>query len=142
MSDLEQARALLEMARKDLTALGGMDDTSTFAEEVFGLHAQQSAEKALKAWIAALGKQYQRTHDLTLLLETLRGLGQEVGPWEALVEFNLFAVQFRYEAYDVEDEPLDRTAATARLRALVELVADVLRRDAGKHGEDAAGETE
>ncbi len=32
-----------------------MEDTSTFAEEIFGLHVQQGAEKALKAWIAALG---------------------------------------------------------------------------------------
>ena len=133
MSDLEQARALLGMARKDLTALGGMDDTTTFVEEIFGLHVQQGAEKALKAWIAALGKRYPRTHDLTLLLETLRGGGQDVGPWEALVEYNLFAVQFRYEAYDADDEPLDRPAATARLRALVELVAEVLGTVTGEH---------
>ena len=136
MSDLEQARVLLEMARKDLTALGGMADASTFAEEVFGLHVQQGAEKALKAWIAASGSRYPRTHDLTLLLEKLRGSDQDVRPWEAFVEYNLFAVQFRYEAYDEDDDPLDRASATALLRDLVERVAGVL----GPRAEELADE--
>ncbi len=47
MSDLEQARVMLLMAQKDLKALKGMLDVETFAEEVFGFHAQQASEKAL-----------------------------------------------------------------------------------------------
>lgn len=37
---------------KDLRALQGMSDPDVFADEVFGFHAQQAAEKALKAWLA------------------------------------------------------------------------------------------
>jgi HEPN domain-containing protein len=56
MSELKHARALLAMAEKDLKALQGMGDATTFADEIFGFHAQQSVEKTLKAWIAALGQ--------------------------------------------------------------------------------------
>ena len=58
MNERENAAALLAMAEKDLRALSGMKDPEVFAEEVFGFHAQQAAEKALKAWIAALGQEY------------------------------------------------------------------------------------
>jgi len=61
MKDTEQARILLSMA-EDLNALRGMEDQEVFAEEIFGFHAQQVAEKALKAWLAWLGVQYSKTH--------------------------------------------------------------------------------
>lgn len=51
MSDLEHGRELLEMARSDLNALRGMVDPASpyFSDEVFGFHAQQAAEKSMKA---------------------------------------------------------------------------------------------
>jgi HEPN domain-containing protein len=55
MSDLDHARQMLGIAKRDLKALGGMLDSDVFAYEIFGFHAQQTAEKALKAWISALG---------------------------------------------------------------------------------------
>jgi len=55
MSDLDHARQMLVIAKRDLKALGGMLDSDVFAYEIFGFHAQQTAEKALKAWISALG---------------------------------------------------------------------------------------
>jgi len=47
----EHAHALLEMARKDVRALTGMTDPEVFADEIFGFHAQQAIEKALKAGV-------------------------------------------------------------------------------------------
>ena len=35
-----------------------MDDADVFADQVFGFHAQQAAEKLLKAWLALLGEVY------------------------------------------------------------------------------------
>jgi len=58
MPDLDHARQVLAIARRDLKALGGMFDADIFAYEIFGFHAQQTAEKALKAWIAARGGNY------------------------------------------------------------------------------------
>jgi len=65
MSDLDHARSLLTMARADLNALKGMlrQDEDYFSDEIFGFHAQQAAEKILKARIASLEGSYSRTHD-------------------------------------------------------------------------------
>lgn len=54
-SDRDHALQLLQMARKDHQAICRMLDQEFFSEEVFGFHAQQSIEKALKAWITAKG---------------------------------------------------------------------------------------
>ncbi len=52
MRDIKQARALQRMAHKDFAALKGMaQDVITFADEIFGFHAQQAAEKGLKAFL-------------------------------------------------------------------------------------------
>ena len=63
MSDPMQARALLEAAERDVSALRGVDDTVMFADEIFGFHVQQAAEKLLKAWLALLGEIYPLSHD-------------------------------------------------------------------------------
>jgi len=73
------------MASKDLRALSGMTDPGVFAEEIFGFHAQQAIEKALKAWLAWLDVEYPRTHDLSLLLSLLRERGADTAPFEDLI---------------------------------------------------------
>lgn len=126
MADSDEALHLLAAARKDWRALTGMADPSVFADEVFGFHAQQAVEKALKAWLAALGVEYPRTHDLSLLLEGLREDGQPVGPFDGLVEFNPYAVQFRYEAFDELGSPLDRGAVVGGIQKLLHAVDRVI----------------
>lgn len=64
MVDFEHALLLLNMGRKDLSALRGMRNLDVFAEEIFGFHVQQAAEKILKAWIALTGETVPRTHVL------------------------------------------------------------------------------
>lgn len=97
MCDLDHARQMLDIARRDLKALGGMLDADIFAYEIFGFHAQQTAEKALKAWISALGGSYGFTHDLGLLLNTLKNLGADCSRFAELPDFTIFAVHFRYD---------------------------------------------
>jgi hypothetical protein len=75
-SDIEHARALLEMAKRDHRALSRMLDSQDFAEEIFGFHAQQVVEKALKAWIAAKALAYPKSHDLTALTKILERSGE------------------------------------------------------------------
>jgi HEPN domain-containing protein len=126
MIDLDGARRLLGMARKDLQALQGMTDSATFADEIFGFHAQQSMEKSLKAWLAVRGVEYPKTHDLRALLALLTEHGIDVQDLWDLVEYNLFAVQFRYEAFDLFEEVLDREAVIRRVVALVQRVERVV----------------
>ena len=97
MSDVKQARELVEAAGRDISALRGMSNPDVFADEIFGLHTQQAAEKLLKAWIAMLGEVYPLTHNLELLLGILQERGGSVEDHQPLVEYTPFAGRIRYE---------------------------------------------
>ncbi len=133
MNDRDHARELLSMAEKDLRALGGMTDTETFDEEVFGFHAQQAAEKTLKAWIAVRGEEYPLTHSIATLVAKLEEIGCDVGCYWDLTKYNAFAVQLRYEASDPDEPPLDRRATIVAVRALFDRVRAVVE-NANKSG--------
>ena len=126
MSAIEHARTLNRMAGKDLKALKAMGDVDAFDDEIFGFHAQQAVEKSLKAWIAALGGTFGFTHDLRILLLTLRGLGCEIEPLKDLVRLNVYAVQLRYEPVESLFGGIDRPAVFARVEALHEKVEKIL----------------
>ena len=122
MRDLKQARVLLMSAERDISALHGMADVAVFADEIFGFHAQQAAEKLLKAWLALLGETYPTTHDLARLVAMLRERGVEATRFNELVEYTPFAVQFRYAPGDLSARPLDRDTAIERVEALLKEV--------------------
>jgi HEPN domain-containing protein len=122
MKETDLARQLLSSAEKDLKAIKAMADPSVFADEVFGFHAQQAIEKTLKAWITLLGQEYPFVHDVDALLNRLEKLGCDVGTLRGLVELNAFAVQFRYEAFEAQDEPLDRPAVVSAVDGLFQKV--------------------
>jgi HEPN domain-containing protein len=119
MDDRDEAKRLLSAAQKDLTALRSMTDSSAFAEEIFGFHAQQAIEKSLKAWLAIIGEQYPRTHDVSLLLALLKEHGEHIEVFNDLIEFNPFAVEFRYEAFEDLGEPLERDMVITRVADMV-----------------------
>ena len=119
MNDPEEAERYLRMARKNAAALRAMLDPDDFAAEIFGFHAQQAAEKAIKAWLALIGAPFPRTHDLRFLLLRLEESGLDVGTHWDLVDLNSFAVQFRYEAFDLSGETLDRESVLQRIEALL-----------------------
>ena len=132
MRDPDYARLLLGMARKDLRALESMLDPDVFAEEIFGFHAQQAAEKSIKGWLTLIGRSYPRTHDLGALLELLEVPRESVPSvaWE-LVELTDFAVQLRYESFEYDDEPLDRPSVVRQVGILVERVEELLNEATG-----------
>ena len=66
MSDIEEAHALADAAKRDICALRGKSDTKVFADEIFGFHVQQAAEKLLKAWHALPGETYPHSHDIAV----------------------------------------------------------------------------
>ena len=127
MKETDLARSLLSSAEKDLKAIRNMTDADSFADEVFGFHAQQAVEKTLKAWIALLGGEYPFIHDLDALLNALEKLGADVDTLRDLVELNAFAVQSRYEALESPDEPLDRRSVTIEAMNLFRKVSALLK---------------
>lgn len=125
MKNLEQARLLLDVVRRDMSALRLMANVADFPDEIFGFHVQQAAEKNLKAWLSLLGETYPPTHDLAWLLKKLETLDTKAVRFGALVEYNSYAVQFRYTT-GPDVGPLDRVAALRLLEELMESVQKML----------------
>ena len=125
-SDKDHALLMLEMAKLDHQALTHMLDAKSFSEEIFGFHAQQSIEKGLKAWIANKGLEYPKSHDVSVLLRILQDHGEDLSGFSRLEDYTIFAVQYRYEAYDKSEEPLDRPEVINVTGALLARVTSVL----------------
>lgn len=120
MSRQRHIEVLLAKAGQDDVALRALLDHPDVAVEVFGFHAQQAAEKLLKAAIKACGADYPLTHRLTDLLDLLADLGVPVpAEFDALKELTPFAVEFRYDVLPpaVQDD-LDRPVCLRRLERL------------------------
>jgi HEPN domain-containing protein len=110
--DLEEAQLLLRKAQEDADAVSKLAADGDMADAIVGFHAQQAAEKAMKAVLVASGDDFPWTHDLRHLIERLSDLGSPLptslhdirvlGPW---------AVEFRYG--ETIDDPLDREQAIA-----------------------------
>ena len=98
MNEIDDARAMLLMAEKNLRALKGMGDATVFDDEIFGFHVQQAIEKSLKAWIIAIGVAFPFIHNLARLLAILEESGCDVESFWNLVEYTAYAVNFRYDA--------------------------------------------
>mgnify|MGYP003394235948 FL=1 len=128
MSDLEHGRELLEMARADLNALKGMlnSDHPYFSDEIFGFHAQQAAEKSMKARLAVLGVEYPKRHDLMVFINLLQNAGEDVVGLSDLVDLNPFGVQYRYESLPDDDDHLDRVELLGKIEHLFSRIEKLL----------------
>lgn len=132
MSDGKCASKLLLAAERDFTALRGMMDTTVFADEVFGFHVQQAAEKALKAWIALLGHRYPMTHDLKRLVDLLKIQEPRAADFASLNEYTPYAVEFRYDPDEVRTFPVDRAQAQREVEELLTEVRRVAEAECGE----------
>ncbi len=91
--------------------------------DLVGFHAQQAAEKALKALLVRYGIRIDKTHDIGTLLTQAEpvapGLAQTLRQAE---ELTAHAVASRYPG---QEPPLDREEATARLSVGQEVLTHV-----------------
>lgn len=87
---LQRARSDLQLGRAALRARGVMPEDACF-------HAQQCAEKALKALLLHLEIAFPKTHAIEVLLDLLKVQGMNIpsGVDEAF-ELSEYAVQTRY----------------------------------------------
>ena len=118
--DGRYAKTILAAAERDLLTVQSMSDSAPV--ESVGFHLQQAAEKALKAWLAAIGETYPLTHNLDTLLGLLSDNGVETGAFEDLSDLTPYAVEFRYD--EAGDAALDMTAMRTTVQTLL---ADVRR---------------
>lgn len=99
---LQRARSDLRLGRAALSARGVLPEDAAF-------HAQQCAEKALKALLLHRGISFPKTHAIEVLLDLLKAQGTSVpkGVDEAF-ELSEYAVQTRYPG---EWEPVTKVEA-------------------------------
>lgn len=127
-SDKDHALLLLEMAHKDHTAVRNMLDAGKFPEEIFGFHAQQAIEKALKAWVAAKSLSYPKSHDVSRLIAILEQAGEDLTRFPHLEDYTVYAVQYRYEAYDEDEDEIQRDEVIGKTESLLAHVQEVISR--------------
>lgn len=114
---LDLARVLLARAVDDETLVRKVCSDADVADSIVGFHAQQAAEKLIKAVLAARGVAFVKSHALSYLI----GLVEEndIEAPDELSEADVlspWAVEFRYEG---EDPPaLDRSAALGLVEQL------------------------
>lgn len=116
--ELEEARLLLRKAREDADAVEKLASDRAIADSVVGFHAQQAAEKAMKAVLASRGDEFPWTHDLRHLMDRLEGVAMPLP--DSLREIRAlapWAVEFRYG--ETIDDPLDREQALMLARDVI-----------------------
>ena len=105
----------LRYARSDL-AFASLDVGPGMLLETMGFHAQQAAEKAIKAVLVhASGTEPPRTHDIGYLLLQVAPSDRPDRP-EDIARLTRFAVTFRYpdDIGEMEEEERDEAVALAR----------------------------
>jgi HEPN domain-containing protein len=114
----EEALRLLRLAQRDRETFDLLLPLTKASLAALGFHAQQAAEKALKAVGVLLGLEMPRTHDLAALGQVILDKG-EVLPLtvDQLRGLNPFAVEYRYD-----DELIPKTSR----EALAEMLAAVM----------------
>lgn len=71
-------------------------DDPEVADEIVGFHAQQAAEKALKAMLERRSIDYPYTHDLARLLKLLEGPGGAPATRDDMLALTPWATESRY----------------------------------------------
>jgi HEPN domain-containing protein len=124
-SDLEEAKLLLRKACEDASAVEKLASDHEVADSVIGFHAQQAAEKAIKAVLASRGDEFPWTHDLRHLMDRLDAIERSLP--DTLLDVRTlapWAVEFRYG--ETIDDPLDRVLALTLTRDVVAWASMVL----------------
>jgi HEPN domain-containing protein len=105
------ARLFFRMADEDLAAYRVLAAAPSAADAPTGFHAQQAAEKYLKAALAVRAVEFRRTHNLAVLVDLVRQHGVPEPPEaEALGELTPYAVLLRYDRYATGSLDRERTA--------------------------------
>ena len=98
----DEARQLMTAAERDRLSFHLLLETGRAPNETLGFLAQQACEKYLKALLALVGAQFDRSHDLDYLARLAIRTGIDLPvETERLRALNPYAVALRYEGTDV-----------------------------------------
>lgn len=127
---IEEALLSLRLADRDIKAFEVLSDAPGVHLSVACFHAQQAAEKSLKAALFAQEIEFGRTHDLVKLAQLIRSRGIVVPVSDSqLRRLNPFAVTFRYDEADIETMAREDAAKLVRsTRAWAERLVEAARK--------------
>ena len=127
MSNLEYAKILFDKGLSDLKALKKLYSDKEISDEIKGFHAQQAAEKMLKSILAFKEIEFPFTHRLADLLDLLKD-NQVSYPasFENLRFLTPFAVEYRYDYFDYEEEPTNFEEIIESLNELCKWVKNII----------------
>jgi len=110
---LEEALRLLRLARRDRDTFNLLLPLPEAGLAALGFHAQQAAEKALKAVAVLLALEVLRTHDLAALGQAILDNGMALPlTVDQLRSLNPFAVEYRYDDELIPSISREALAAT------------------------------
>lgn len=122
MADLSDAAAWLRYARSDLALATGVLPGGVLLEHLL-FHAQQAAEKALKALLVHHGREVPRIHDIARLLDLVREVLLVPSALDDAGLLTLYAVDLRYPA-DLGEATPDEADEARRLATEVVVWAE------------------
>jgi HEPN domain-containing protein len=139
MSRRELAERLLHKADQDKAVFDKLRPDPDIAIDILGFHAQQAAEKMLKSTLASKEIDFPFSHRLADLIDLLRESGASFpDDLEEIRFLTPFAVAFRYDIYEEEDEPFDSDKVATLLAKLREWTVGNLTETAEQAVEQAA----
>ena len=133
-------RERLQAAYRHMGAFGREIDHRDGIQEIFGFHAQQAVENAIKAWLSAAGLEYRSVHDLREVADQILRDPTEAGtlaaaqlrllidytsfpnpdrPGERLNWLTLYAVNYRYSGTAFRMDDVDRHRFLAEINLAV-----------------------
>ncbi len=116
--DADSAARWLEHAKSDL-ALASIDPPPGVLYELLCFHAQQAAEKAMKAVLIHFGIDFPYTHNLQRLIELLPAQMRAARPIAQAAALNAYAAQTRYPG---ETEPVTQEEYEEALKLASEVL--------------------
>ncbi|MEZ5231387.1 MAG: HEPN domain-containing protein [Acidimicrobiales bacterium] len=122
MPERADADAWLRFAQQDLAAARVLLTEAELPARLSCFHAQQAAEKAMKAHLVRLGIAFRRTHDLVVLAALLPDDVQRQLERVDLQVLQQWAVEARYPAELPESSKDDAIAALTVASLVVDVV--------------------
>ena len=124
----EQRDQLLAKAAEDQKAMLVLAADAGTSDATVGFHAQQAVEKCLKALLCHLRVNYQKSHDLVVLLDAITDAGQPVpADVDKCKYLKPYAVLFRYDDIPVSKQsPLNRLTAQHDVECAMKWVMQII----------------
>jgi HEPN domain-containing protein len=123
----DRPEVLLHKAQQDELVLQKLLSDLEVDDDTLGFHAQQAAEKLLKALLAWRGVDYPKTHNLRVLMELLTASGVQLPDGlSEITPLTQFGTTFRYDNFEAAPQG-ERVRWLELIRSLRAFVEPLLR---------------